>query len=134
MYSDKNLVNRRNVKGDVTAAVNPCRRFFEMEVEARLIAATLKILGMDDIDGKPKGNKFPDSADTAEHKREERKMYLHKVATLVVDTFVIDKKEIKILKRLSRLSSKKIKKLLVLMEGTIASFQAVLKHLPTMES
>ncbi|KAJ7389081.1 hypothetical protein OS493_033663 [Desmophyllum pertusum] len=28
MFSDRTLINRRNVKGDVSAAANPCRRFF----------------------------------------------------------------------------------------------------------
>ena len=46
IHSDRNLGNRRNVKGDVTAAANACRRFFVLEVEARIIAATLQIIGM----------------------------------------------------------------------------------------
>ena len=46
IHSDRNLGNRRNVKGDVTAAANACRRFFVLEVEARIIAATLQIMGM----------------------------------------------------------------------------------------
>ncbi len=43
LYSDRNLVNRRNVKSDVSAAANPCRRFFQMEVEARITAAAVKV-------------------------------------------------------------------------------------------
>ncbi len=43
MYSDRNLANRRNVKSDVSAAANPCRRFFQMEVEARITAAAVKV-------------------------------------------------------------------------------------------
>lgn len=34
LYSDRNLINRRNVKGDVSAAANPCRRFFILEVSS----------------------------------------------------------------------------------------------------
>lgn len=46
LYSDRNLVNRRNVKEGVTAAANACRRFFQLEVEARVIAAAIELLGM----------------------------------------------------------------------------------------
>jgi hypothetical protein len=44
MYSDRNLINQRNVKSDVSSAANPCRRFFELEVEARIIAAAVKVI------------------------------------------------------------------------------------------
>ena len=50
MYSDRNLVNRRNVKGDVTAAANACRRFLQLEVETRVVAAAMEILGMSSLD------------------------------------------------------------------------------------
>ena len=49
MFSDTNLINRRNVKGDVTAAANACRGFFQLEVESRVIAAALQLLGMSSI-------------------------------------------------------------------------------------
>lgn len=45
MYSDHTLINRRNVKGDVSAVANACRRFFQIEIEARVVAATFKVLG-----------------------------------------------------------------------------------------
>ena len=44
MYSDRNLINRRNVKSDVSSAANPCRRFFQLEVEARIIGAAVKVI------------------------------------------------------------------------------------------
>ena len=50
MYSDRNLINRRNVKADVDSAVNAARRFFMMEVEARIVAAAMTELGMDEFD------------------------------------------------------------------------------------
>lgn len=80
MYSDRNLVNRRNVRGDVTAAANACRRFFQLEVEARIIAAALKVLGMSQIDDeKPTDNIFLNGPDAT---RQDKKKYLHKVARL----------------------------------------------------
>ena len=83
MYCDRNLVNRRNVKGDVSSAANACRRFFNMEVEARIIAATMKVLGMSTLDGQPTTNK-----DTGE---KSKRVYLKAIASEVVDTFVTDK-------------------------------------------
>lgn len=87
MYSDRNLVNRRNVKGDVTAAANACRRFFTMEVEARIIAAALKMLGMKSIDDKPTANTFSGGDSDERGKRD----YLRNIASTIVDTHVIDK-------------------------------------------
>ena len=90
MYSDRNLVNRRNVKGDVTAAANACRRFFVFEVEARIIAATLQILGMKKLDDdEPTMHKFPSAAHT---RTDDKKVYLQKISSLVVDQFVVDHK------------------------------------------
>ena len=43
-------VNQINLKKDVTTAANACRRFFILEVEARIVAATLHVLGMKKID------------------------------------------------------------------------------------
>ena len=78
------------MKGDVTAAANPCRRFFQLEVETRIIAAALKILGLNSLDPKekPTKNVFPNQEDAST--KQEKKHYLRKIATLVVDEFVID--------------------------------------------
>lgn len=85
MYSDRNLVNRRNVKSDVSSAANACRRFFEIEIEARVVAAGLKVLEMDDVDGKPSEvNVYNGHKDG----KPEKKMYLTKIASEVVDRFV----------------------------------------------
>lgn len=90
MYSDRNLINRRNVKGDVSASANACRRFFNLEVEARVVAAALHILGMSKIDEKPTQNAIPNGLE-AESPKPQKKAYLHKVASLVVESFVVDK-------------------------------------------
>lgn len=86
-FSDRNLINRRNVKGDVSSAVNPCRQFFTLEVESRVIAAALYILGMTSITGNPTKN-FPE--DLPNSQKKIKKTYLHNLASMVVDTYVID--------------------------------------------
>ncbi|XP_028404057.1 uncharacterized protein LOC114526731 isoform X1 [Dendronephthya gigantea] len=89
MFSDRNLVNRRNVKQDVTAAANACRRFFVIEVEARIIAAAMHLLGMQKIDEEPSKHKF---STTASASLQERKSYLNNISSLVIDEFVIDQR------------------------------------------
>lgn len=82
-------MNRRNVKGDVTAAANARRRFFQLEVESRVIAAAIELLGMTSLeDEKPTKNLLPnpDSATS-----DAKKPYLRRIAPLVVDSYIIDR-------------------------------------------
>lgn len=89
MFSDRTLINRRNVKGNVSAAANACRRFFQLEVEARVIAASMKVLGMKSLGDKhPVNHPLPEAGQSVA----ERKHYLQNVALHVVDTFIVDKK------------------------------------------
>ena len=87
MFSDRNLINRRNVKSDVTAASNACRRFFAIEVESRIIGGALSVLEMTSLDEEKVI--FPN---TEMASKEEKKRFLRKTATHVVDKFVIDQK------------------------------------------
>ena len=86
MYADRTLINRRNVKNDVSSAANPCRQFFILEVHARIIAATLKVLGIEDIEAEPEQLKF--SGEIAS--KADKRNYLELIAAKVVDEFVID--------------------------------------------
>ena len=89
LYSDRNLINRRNVKADVSSAANACRRFFQLAVESRIIAGALTVLGMSKIDDEnPSQNQYPPNLMSAT--RREKKEYLTRVATAVVDSFVVD--------------------------------------------
>ena len=87
LYSDRNLVNRRNVKGDVSAAANACRRFFQTEVETRVIAAALKVLGMNSWDAK---NPTQNVLVTENATKQVKKACLRKIASTVVDDYVVD--------------------------------------------
>ena len=88
MYSDRNLVNRRNVKGDVSAAANACLRFFQTEVETRVIAATLKVLGMNSLDAK---NPSQNVLVTENATKQAKKACLREIASIVVDDYVVDR-------------------------------------------
>ena len=66
MYSDRNLANRRNMKGDVTAAANACHRFLQLEVE-RVVAAATEIFGMSSLDDQnPTKNAPPNFTDATD--------------------------------------------------------------------
>ena len=79
------------MKSDVSAAANACRRFFILEVEARVVAATLNVLGMSKLCERPTQNAIPNGLEN-DSPKSEKKAYLHKVASLVVDLFIVDKK------------------------------------------
>ena len=75
------------MKSDVSDAVNACRRFFQLAVEARVVAACLNILHMESLDGTPADtHKF--SGD--ESPSTDKKGYLTKAASLVVDSWLGD--------------------------------------------
>jgi hypothetical protein len=86
LYSDRNLINRRNVKSDVSSAVNACRAFFQLEVEARVVAGGLLVLGIGNLDGEPEEKIFMGNEDSDS----EKKTYLREIATQVVDRFVVN--------------------------------------------
>ena len=46
MMSDKNVINRRNVKEDPHIAYRADRNFLVLEVTSRVIAASYKVLGL----------------------------------------------------------------------------------------
>ncbi|XP_068670229.1 uncharacterized protein [Montipora foliosa] len=92
LYSDRNLINRRNVSSDVDVAVNPCRKFFDLEVKARLIAAALNELGMSDISDSPKGEFSQPNLPEASNM--EKKDYVRKIATHIVDGYVIRRENV----------------------------------------
>ena len=53
LHSDRILINRPNVATEVTKRYDACKKFFLLEVEARVVAATLTTLGLDSIDQSP---------------------------------------------------------------------------------
>lgn len=93
---------RRNVKSDVSSAVNPCRQFFTLEVHARVFAAALKVLRMANLEEEP-GVEIPFSGDRCP--KEDKKKYLKFVCEKVVDEFVIDEsKNERTIKSLDRIN------------------------------
>ena len=88
MYSDRNLINRKNVKADVHEAYTQCKDFFMLEFEARVLAAALKILGMSSIDSTPVTFKIPQCIEGRSDYSIPGRMYMFKVAKAILDTIV----------------------------------------------
>ena len=86
MFSDRTLIYRRNLKGNVSAAANACRRFFQLEIEARVVAAAMDIIGVKSI------NETQTENEVSEKSKSEKKNWLNNIATQVVDKFVDDQK------------------------------------------
>ena len=58
MYADKVLINRRNINTDVSRKVDGCKKFFVLEVDARITAAFCKVLDIKNTDDEPAENRM----------------------------------------------------------------------------
>lgn len=87
MYADRTIINRRNVTADPAKAYRADRDFFLVVVKSR--AAAMEILGMQSKScQQPSKCPIPSSIDKMN--RQAKLRYLHKVAGLIVDSFVFD--------------------------------------------
>ena len=86
MFSDKTLINRRNVNTDVSAKVDGCKKFFQLGIHARVIAAFCEVLGINSPDEIPSDNPMINKLTTATQK--EKQEYLKKISSEVVDKFI----------------------------------------------
>ncbi|KAK3731074.1 hypothetical protein QZH41_012180 [Actinostola sp. cb2023] len=84
LYSDRNLINRRNVKTRVDSAVKPAHSLFDLCLKARIIAATLAVMGIGSVDDEC--HDVPKAEDSKSSKAD----YLFKLASKVVDDYVLD--------------------------------------------
>jgi len=89
MYSDWNIINRRNVREDPHAAYRPDRDFLILEVTARVVAAAFEVLGMGNKTEQPKN--LPISAEVATWDNLKKLQFLHKAAAVIVDKLVVNK-------------------------------------------
>lgn len=86
MFTDRNLINRGNVAGDVTSSYRP--DFLQTVFQLRVIAAAKKVLGFENKTGKPTKFNLPSRIDLL--KKSEKLNRLHELAGKVVDEFVFD--------------------------------------------
>ncbi len=89
LYSDRNLINRRNVVTDVKTRVSACKQFFNLSLDARVTAAALEELGMADIDELPSEDRFPYQYMVSSQSDEERKKIFYAFTQSVLKKFII---------------------------------------------
>lgn len=89
MYSDRNIINRRNVREDPHTAYRPDRDFLILEVTARVVAAAFEVLGMSSKTDQPKNLPIP--ADLETWDKFKQLQFLHKAAEMIVDQLVVNK-------------------------------------------
>lgn len=88
LFADRNVINRRNVTADVHSNWAHCKAFAILEVKARIIAAAITVLGMQNINDQPKHNSYISLKHGTD---QEKKHYLMKISGQIVDQFVLDK-------------------------------------------
>ena len=89
MYSDRNIINRRNVREDPHTTYRPDRDFLILEVTARVVAAAFEVLGICNKTEQPKNLPIP--ADIPTWDNLKKLQFLHKAAAMIVDKLVVDK-------------------------------------------
>ena len=87
MFVDKVLINRRNVNTDVSKKVDGCKKFFQLEVNARIVAGFMQILGIESLNEEPSVSILPDEIKSGTAKA--RRKFLNELTGKVVDRFVI---------------------------------------------
>lgn len=88
LYSDRTLIDRRNVKAEPQSAYRADRDFLVLVIQARVIAAAMTELGFTDKSSQPV--KCPLHEDLQRQRKVAKLQYLHKVSSLIVDKFVFD--------------------------------------------
>ena len=97
MFCEKSLINRRNVCRDVSQKVEACKQFFTLEIEARILAAILAVLGMASLNDQPDEKILP--AIIKRVSLAEKKIALEKICSEVINKFVLHQKTLDELKK-----------------------------------
>ena len=92
LYSDRNLINRRNVPKDVSKNVSACKKFFILTLEARVVPAAMSELGIIDIDEISSPDTLPENINT--FSKQQKVEWLNALATKVVDKYVLNEKNV----------------------------------------
>ncbi len=88
MLADKLLINRKNISTEVKKKFNACKKFFTLEIEARVIASAMVILGLQSISDQPSESKLPPEILTGTD--DQKKTFLDGLAFQVVDAFIMN--------------------------------------------
>ena len=94
MYSDRILINRRNVVNDPKNAYAANRDFLILEVKVRVIAAAMEVLGFESNSGTPTKFPIPEGLkDLKDQTTSEKRKYLHKAASKIVEKITFSEED-----------------------------------------
>ena len=88
LYSDRTLINHRNVKAEPQTAYRADRDFLILVVKSRVIVAAMEELGFAGKSSQP--TKCPIPENLMNQSKIAKLQFLHKAASLLVDKFVLD--------------------------------------------
>ena len=88
MFAERNLINRRNVKTDTHHSYAANKQMFLLSVRSRIVVAAMQILGLETLDGNATTDRFPPNTT---RDIPNKKRYISKIASQIVDMFVVDK-------------------------------------------
>lgn len=86
LFADRTLINRRNVTGDVHSSYRANRDFLSLVFKSRILAAAMKVLGIEGKSGIPTKHSLPPNMEKLN--KSERLDCLHELSAKVVDEFV----------------------------------------------
>ena len=92
MFSDRTMINRRNVTGDTHSSYRANWDFFSIVFTSRIIAAAMKVLGFENKSGAPAKHSLP--ANLQSLQKAEKLDCLNEMSAKVVDEFVFQHSEI----------------------------------------
>ena len=82
------MINRRNVKGDPSAAYRADRDFLTLIVKSRVISAAVTVLGFESKTSNPTNFPLPDKIENIT--KAQKLEYLHSAASKIVDSVAFD--------------------------------------------
>ena len=100
---------------EVKTKFSACKQFFNLEIDARIIAAALNLLGLQSVDGSPKEDIIPPAIKEAP--LAARKLFPKELCFKVVDKFILREEEMN--KLVNKLEKEKDKDIEMLPNGHI---------------
>ena len=95
LFSDKNLINRRNVGSDVSHRYEACKKFLDMEVDARIVAAACNLLGLTSVDDDASTDVLQHLTNIKNLEKALQKDYIMDLSAKIVDNLVMKKEKMK---------------------------------------
>lgn len=90
LFSDRTVINRRNVTADTKSSYRPNRDFLTIVLKSRVIAAAMKVLGIKDKSEQPKKHPLPPKNAS----KAQKCNYLLSVSQSIVDKYIFQESHV----------------------------------------